>query len=84
MLMAPDSSLKLFLYRNQRISFFNKASDCWVRRKSKNPTTFDMKLYATVVDGCKIYIWKLNVSGLVNQPLFILFQSFIVAKLLTV
>ena len=49
-----------------------------------SPVTCSMKLFATIVHGCNISICMLDVTGLVNRPLFILFQCFVAAQVFIV
>lgn len=38
-----------------------------VRGAFRNPAICDMKLFATMLHGCKIWIWMLDVAGVVNR-----------------
>ena len=50
-------------------------AESFIRDRSRNTATYDMKLFATVVQGFNIWIWML-----INWPLFIRFQCFAVVQ----
>ena len=63
---------------------FRLLPDSFIRSKSKNPITCDMKHFGKTVYGCKILIWMSEIVVLVNWPVFIWFQCFVVVQLLIV
>ena len=76
--------LKLLLKDYWKITyFFSKTfSEFFIRGRSTNPVTFEMKPFATIVYSYEIWIWMLHVAGLVIRPLFIWFRCFIAVQLL--
>ena len=70
-------------------SFFTRAWGCLLSTSSDmNPGTLShltwIKLFPRIVYGYNIRIWMLDVVGLVNRPLFMLYWWFVVLQLLIV
>ena len=77
--------LKLLLKDYRKITyFFSKTfSEFFIRGRSTNPVAFEMKLFATIVYSCEIWIWMLHVAVFVNRPLLIWLQYFILYSCLS-
>ena len=72
--MASYNSLKLTKTLAKDFFFQQNVSlvaESFIRGRSTNPVTSDMKLFAKIVNGCKIWIWMLDVIGLITRSLFI-------------